>query len=328
MEKRPEKKLLDRVRDAIRVKHYSIRTERAYVGWIKRYIIFHGVRHPQEMGAAEIEAFLTHLAVKRHVAASTQNQALSALLFLYQQVLKKDLERPLDAVRAKRPKRLPTVMTEEEVKAVITALSGVNQLIAKLLYGSGLRLIESLRLRVKDVDFAQRQIIVRDGKGMKDRITMLPDSLVKPLQEQLQRASMIHQRDLKSGYGAVYLPTALERKYPNANREWCWQYVFPARSLSIDPRSGVRRRHHLGESGPQRAVRKAARLAGINKPVGCHTFRHSFATHLLANGYDIRTVQELLGHKDVKTTMIYTHVLNRGGLAVRSPLDTQLAADY
>jgi integron integrase len=328
MEKRPEKKLLDRVRDAIRVKHYSIRTERAYVGWIKRYIIFHGVRHPQEMGAAEIEAFLTHLAVKRHVAASTQNQALSALLFLYQQVLKKDLERPLDAVRAKRPKRLPTVMTEEEVMAVITALSGVNQLIAKLLYGSGLRLIESLRLRVKDVDFAQRQIIVRDGKGMKDRITMLPDSLVEPLQEQLQRASMIHQRDLKSGYGAVYLPTALERKYPNANREWCWQYVFPARSLSIDPRSGVRRRHHLGESGPQRAVRKAARLAGINKPVGCHTFRHSFATHLLANGYDIRTVQELLGHKDVKTTMIYTHVLNRGGLAVRSPLDTQLAADY
>jgi integron integrase len=328
MEKRPEKKLLDRVRDAIRVKHFSIRTERAYVGWIKRYIIFHGVRHPQEMGAAEIEAFLTHLAVKRHVAASTQNQALSALLFLYQQVLKKDLERPLDAVRAKRPKRLPTVMTEEEVMAVITALSGVNQLIAKLLYGSGLRLVESLRLRVKDLDFAQRQIIVRDGKGMKDRITMLPDSLVKPLQEQLQRASMIHQRDLKSGYGAVYLPTALERKYPNANREWCWQYVFPARSLSIDPRSGVRRRHHLGESGPQRAVRKAARLAGINKPVGCHTFRHSFATHLLANGYDIRTVQELLGHKDVKTTMIYTHVLNKGPLAVRSPLDAYLTTDY
>ena len=328
MEKRPQKKLLDRVRDAIRVKHYSIRTERAYVGWIKRYIFFHGVRHPQEMGATEIEECLTHLAVKRNVAASTQNQALSALLFLYQQVLKKDLERPLDAVRAKRPKRLPTVMTEEEVMAVITALSGVNQLIAKLLYGSGLRLIESLRLRVKDLEFAQRQIIVRDGKGMKDRITMLPDSLVKPLQEQLQRASMIHRRDLNNGYGAVYLPTALERKHPNANREWCWQYVFPARSLSLDPRSGVRRRHHLGESGPQRAVRKAVQLAGIDKPVSCHTFRHSFATHLLANGYDIRTVQELLGHKNVKTTMIYTHVLNRGGLAVHSPLDIPLTTDY
>jgi len=307
MEKRPEKKLLERVRDAIRVKHYSIRTEKAYAGWIKRYILFHGVRHPLEMGATEIEEFLTHLAVKRHVAASTQNQALSALLFLYQEVLRKDLERPLDAVRAKKPKRLPTVMTEEEVMAVITALSGVNQLIAKLLYGSGLRLIESLRLRVKDVDFAQRQIIVRDGKGMKDRITMLPDSLVEPLQEQLQRAAMLHQRDLDSGYGAVYLPTALERKYPNANREWCWQYIFPARSLSVDPRSGVRRRHHLGESGPQRAVRKAARLAGINKPIGCHTFRHSFATHLLEDGYDIRTVQELLGHKDVRITM--TNVL-------------------
>lgn len=321
MTKHREKKLLDRVRDAIRAKHYSIRTEEAYVNWIKRYIFFHDKRHPLEMGATEIEEYLTYLAVDQNVAASTQNQALSAILFLYQNVLKKDLERPLDAVRAKKPKRLPVVLTRAEVQQVLAALSGTQQLIARLLYGSGLRLIEGLRLRVKDVDFAQHQIVVRDGKGGKDRVTMLPESLVEPLQEHLHRIEMIHQQDLAQGYGAVYLPNALERKYPNANREWMWQYVFPAKSLSIDPRSGVTRRHHLHESTVRRAVREAAKLTGINKHVTPHTFRHSFATHLLEQGYDIRTVQELLGHKDVKTTMVYTHVLNRGGLAVRSPLD-------
>jgi len=321
MNKQPKKKLLDRVRDAIRVKHYSIRTEDAYVSWIKRYILFHDKRHPREMGVSDIEAFLTYLAVEQHVAASTQNQALSALLFLYREVLKKDLERPVDSVRAKRPKRLPTVLTKEEVFKVIGFLSGTHQLMAKLLYGSGLRLMECVRLRVKDVDFTQRQIIVRDGKGQKDRVTMLPDVLIPLLQEHLRHVKQVHDDDLAKGYGSVYLPFALERKYPNANREWIWQYVFPASKLSRDPRTGSVRRHHVHESSLQKAVKNAARLAGLDKRVTCHTFRHSFATHLLENGYDIRTVQELLGHKDVKTTMIYTHVLNRGPLAVRSPLD-------
>ena len=320
MKKRPPK-LLDQVREAIRLKHYSIRTEEAYVNWIKRYIFFHNKRHPKDMGTPEIEAFLTHLAVKRNVAASTQNQALSALLFLYREVLHIDLEGPIDAIRAKQPKRLPTVLTRNEVFKVIGFLSGTHQLMAKLLYGSGLRLMECVRLRVKDVDFAQHQLIVRDGKGMKDRVTMLPDTLVAPLQEHLRHVKLIHEQDLAKGYGSVYLPYALERKYPNANREWIWQYVFPARKLSKDPRSRAIRRHHTAESSLQKAVRKAARSAGINKRVSCHTFRHSFATHLLENSYDIRTVQELLGHKDVRTTMVYTHVLNRGGLAVRSPLD-------
>ena len=321
MTRHSEKRLLDQVRDAIRLKHYSIRTEQAYVNWIKRYIFFHNLEHPRDMGIPEIEAFLTHLAVDKNVAASTQNQAFAALLFLYREVLKIDLEGPIDSIRAKKPQRLPTVMTREEVMAVITAMSGTFQLIAKLLYGSGLRLIECLRLRVKDIDFAQHQIIVRDGKGMKDRVTMLPDTLVEPLREHLQRVKMLHQQDLAEGYGAVYLPAALERKYPHANREWIWQYVFPAAKRSKDPRSDVIRRHHLGTSAIQNAVRKAAKLAGINKHVTPHTFRHSFATHLLEAGYDIRTVQELLGHKNVKTTMIYTHVLNKGPLAVRSPLD-------
>jgi integron integrase len=315
------KKLLDRVRDAIRVKHYSIRTEQAYVNWIKRYIIFHNKRHPNQMGAAEIEAFLTHLAVKENVAASTQNQAFSALLFLYRDVLHKELDGPINALRAKKPKRLPTVLTKEEVHRLLGHLSGDYLLMAKLLYGSGLRLMECLRLRVKDIDFSQRQIIVRDGKGQKDRVTMLPESLIAPLQAHLQSVERLHQEDLARGFGSVYLPYALERKYPNADREWIWQYVFPSQRLSVDPRSGVVRRHHLDESGLQKAVRAAARAAGIPKKVSCHTFRHSFATHLLEGHYDIRTVQELLGHKDVKTTMIYTHVLNRGGLAVRSPLD-------
>jgi integron integrase len=311
-------KLLDLVREAIRLRHYSIRTEQAYVDWIKRYILFHHKRHPQDMGVAEIEAFLTHLAVVDHVSASTQNQALSALLFLYRHVLNLDLDRPIHATRAKRPERLPVVMSHDETRRVITARSGPEQLMAGLLYGSGLRLMECVRLRVKDIDFAQHQIIVRDGKGGKDRATLLPASLIEPLQKHLQRVKLLHQHDLDSGNGAVYLPFALERKYPNANREWGWQYVFPADTLSKDPRTGVVRRHHVNERNLQRAVKHAAHIVGLIKPVTCHTFRHSFATRLLENGYDIRTVQELLGHKDVRTTMIYTHVLNRGGLAVRS----------
>ncbi len=314
------KKLLDRVRDAIRLKHYSIRTETAYVDWIRRYILFHDKRHPKDMGAPEVEAFLTHLAVHEHVAASTQNQAYSALLFLYREVLHQDLG-PINALRAQKPKRLPIVLTKDEVQRVLSHLSGTHQLMARLLYGSGLRLMECVRLRVKDLDFAQRAIIVRDGKGEKDRITILPESLIAPLQDHLQHVRRLHQEDLAQGYGAVYLPYALERKYPNASREWIWQYVFPSERLSVDPRSASVRRHHVDESGLQRAVREAARQAGIHKRVTCHTLRHSFATHLLQNGYDIRTVQELLGHKDVRTTMIYTHVLSRGGLAVRSPLD-------
>jgi integron integrase len=316
----PPKKLLDLVHDTLRLKHYSIRTEQAYVNWIRRYILFHHKRHPREMGAPEIAAFLTHLATDQNVAASTQNQALSAILFLYREVLHAEVE-TIEAVRAKRPKRLPTVLTRDEVMRVITALSGANRLVAQLLYGSGLRLLECLRLRAKDLDFSYNQIVVRDGKGAKDRVTVLPQNLVEPLRTHLQRVAMIHQNDLAEGYGAVYLPYALQVKYPNANREWIWQYVFPAGNRSLDPRTGLQRRHHLGASGVQRAVRKAARLAGVKKHAACHTLRHSFATHLLEAGYDIRTVQELLGHKDVKTTMIYTHVLNRGGLAVRSPLD-------
>jgi len=315
------KKLLDVVRDTIRRKHYSIRTEEAYVNWIRRFILFHGKRHPKDMGAAEVEAFLTHLATEGHVSASTQNQAFSALLFLYREVLHRELDAPVHALRAKESRHIPAVLTREEVRQVIAQLSGVYQLQARLLYGSGLRLLECLRLRVKDIDFQRRAITVRDTKGNEDRITMLPDSVIEPLKEHLQRVKRLHEEDLAKGYGSVYLPDALDRKYPNASREWIWQYVFPSDRLSTDPRSGVVRRHHLDESGLQKAVRAAARAAGINKRVTCHTFRHCFATHLLENGYDIRTVQELLGHKNVKTTMIYTHVLQRGGLAVRSPLD-------
>lgn len=318
---KPPRKLLDQMRDTLRTQHYSIRTEDAYVEWARRFILFHHKRHPRDMGTPEIEAFLTHLALERKVAASTQNQALSAILFLYRQVLHVDVA-PVDAVRARKPQRLPTVLTRGEVLRVINSMTGTPQLIARLLYGSGLRLLECLRLRVKDVDFEQRALTIRSGKGEKDRITMLPESVVIPLQEHLLRIEQLHAQDLAAGCGAVYLPNALEAKYPNANREWCWQYVFPAKSLSIDPHTGVKRRHHMHESGLQKAVQAAACLAGIiNKPISPHTFRHSFATHLLEAGYDIRTVQELLGHKDVKTTMVYTHVLNRGGLAVRSPLD-------
>jgi integron integrase len=320
MEHRP-KRLLDQVRDAIRLKHYSIRTEESYVTWIKRYILFHNKRHPKEMTSAEIEAFLTHLAVQQNVAASTQNQALSALLFLYRDVLKTPLDIPIDAIRAKKPKRLPTVLTKEETLRVIARLSGTQQLMAKLLYGGGLRLMECLRLRVKDLDFAQHQIIVRDGKGMEDRLTTLPDSLIGPLQEHLSHVKHLHAQDVAQGLGSVYRPYALERNYPRAGRLWIWQYVFPSDRLSKDPHTGITRCHQASESGLQKAVSQAGRSVGLNKRISCHTFRHSFATHLLQQGYDIRTVQELLGHKDVKTTMIYTHVLNRGRLAVRSPLD-------
>jgi integron integrase len=316
----PSKKPLDQLRHALRLKHYSIRTEDSYLDWTRRYILFHNKRHPSEMGSTEIKAFLTHLAVKENVAASTRNQALSALLFLYREVLHKDLG-PIDALRAQKPKRLPTVLTREEVRRVFDHLSGTHLLMTKLLYGSGLRLMECVPLRVKDLDFAQHQIIVRDDKGAEDRVTMLPGSLIAPLQEHLQRVKRLHKEDLAKGYGAVYLPYARARKYPHASREWIWQYVFPADRLSVDPRTGIVRRHHADESGLQKAVRQAARSAGIKKRVTCHTFRHSFATHLLENGYDIRTVQELLGHKDVRTTMIYTHVLKRGSKGVRSPLD-------
>lgn len=273
------------------------------------------------MGVPEIEAFLTHLAVSEQVAASTQNQALSALLFLYQAVLKLPLDESIDASRAKRSKYLPTVLSKAEVRAVLQETSGVIQLLLKLLYGSGLRLSEGLRLRVKDLDFAHRQIVVRDVKGNESRVTMLPDSLIEPLQQHLKKVKRLHQQDLDQGYGSVFLPFALERKYPNADRAWIWQFVFPAIGRSRDPRTGVVRRHHLHESGVQKAIKRAATIAQIHKRVGVHTLRHSFATHLLEDGYDIRTVQELLGHKDVKTTMIYTHVLNKGGRGVRSPLD-------
>ncbi|MFP4346518.1 MAG: integron integrase [Anaerolineales bacterium] len=317
-----KKKLLDRVSEAIQLKHYSPRTEEAYISWIRRFILFHDKRHPREMGAAEIEEFLTYLAVERDVAASTQNQALYALLFLYREVLRKELdEQTIDAVRAKKPRRLPTVLTHDEVRRVLGLLSGTQRLMAKLLYGSGLRLMECLSLRVKDVDFAQTQIVVRDGKGAKDRITLLPESLVPFLQEHLQHVRYLHDDDLRRGYGKVPLPDALARKYSHADREWIWQYVFPASQRTPHPKTGEIVRDHAAPDGLYKALQRATRRAGIEKQVTPHVFRHSFATHLLEDGYDIRTVQELLGHKDVRTTMIYTHVLNRGGLAVRSPLD-------
>jgi len=313
--------LLDVVRDTLRLKHYSYRTEVSYINWIKRYLIFHNRQHPRELGNAEIEAFLTYLAVEQRVAASTQNQALSALLFLYRDVLRLELDIQVDAIRAKPSRYLPTVLTKSEVIAIIRQLSGVYQLVVQLLYGSGLRQTECLQLRVKDVDFGHHQLVVRDTKGNESRVTMLPDSVVAVLKVHLLQVKHLHQQDLAQGFGSVYLPFALERKYPNADRAWIWQYVFPSDRRSRDPRSGIIRRHHLDPSGLQKVVKRATRAAGIEKRVSCHTFRHSFATHLLQAGYDIRTVQELLGHKDVKTTMIYTHVLNRGGRGVRSPLD-------
>jgi len=310
---------LESVRDAIRVRHYSIRTEQAYLGWIKRFILFHGKRHPSEMGAREVTAFLTSLAVDRQVAPSTQNQALNALVFLYRVVLERELE-GIDAVRAKQPQKVPVVLTQDEVARLLRELDGVFWLAACLMYGSGLRVMETVRLRVQDVDFPHKAIIVRDGKGAKDRVVTLADELVVPLQRHLLAVRNTHEKDLADGFGAVWLPHALARKYPNAPKAWGWQYVFPAASRSVDPRSGVVRRHHLGEQSVQRRVKQALRSAGIVKKAGCHTLRHSFATHLLERGMDIRTVQEQLGHKDVRTTQIYTHVLQRGGLAVVSPL--------
>jgi integron integrase len=320
MDTPPPRKLLDQVRDVLRLKHYAYSTEESYVQWIRRFILFHNKRHPKEMGSPEIEQFLTHLAVEGNVAASTQNQALCSLLFLYREVLKQDIGF-VDITWAQRPKHLPTVMTKAEVQAVLHHCSGIYQLVASLLYGSGLRLKEGLRLRVKDLDFSQHLIGVRDAKGFESRVTMLPERLVEPLQAPLLGVKQRHQQDLEQGYGSVELPYALARKYPNADRQWIWQYVFPSDQFSRDPRSGVVRRHHLHESGLQKELKRSLHLVNITKRVTSHTFRHSFATHLLQDGYDIRTVQELLRHKDVKTTMIYTHVLNRGGKAVRSPLD-------
>ncbi len=314
-------RLLDQVRARMRRLGLAIRSEEAYVGWIRRFILANEKRHPREMGAREVEAFLTALAVRDQVAAATQNQALAALLFLYREVLETELPWMDDIRRAKRPERLPVVLSREEAGALLGELSGSCWLQAAILYGSGLRLMECLRLRVQDVDFARREITVRHGKGGKDRRTMLPAALVEPLRAQLAEARRLHERDLAAGFGAVWLPDALARKYPNAAREWLWQYLFPASRRSVDPRSGVERRHHLDESVLQRAVKQAARRAQLGKPATCHTLRHCFATHLLESGYDIRTVQELLGHADVSTTMIYTHVLNRGGRGVVRPLD-------
>jgi len=314
-------KLLDQVRHVIRKKHYSIRTEQAYINWIKRFILFNDKRHPKDMGEREISQYISHLAVKRNVSASTQNQALNAVVFLYKQVLNRDLGDFGNMQRAKRPKKLPTILTKDEANLVLTVMSGTHALMAKLLYGCGLRLMECLRLRVKDIEFNINQVTVRDGKGHKDRVTMLPRQLKQRLTEHLGRVGIIHEEDLKRGLGEVYLPYALSRKYPNAAKEWYWQYVFPSKKISRDPRSGKYRRHHANETALQRAVRNAARSVGISKPVSPHTFRHCFATHLLEAGYDIRTVQDLLGHSDVSTTMIYTHVLNKGGMGVKSPLD-------
>lgn len=314
-------RLLNRLRDAIRRRHYSRRTEEAYIHWTKRFIYFSGKRHPSQLGEPEVTAFLNHLATERNVAASTQNQALSALLFLYKKALGEELDWLDGLVRARRPQRIPVVLTRGETERLLAALDGTPWLMASLLYGTGMRLMECLRLRVKDVDFGYRQVLVRDGKGEKDRVTMLPERLVTPLQNHLEKVRQLHQLDLHEGYGEVHLPYALARKYPRAGYEWGWQHVFPSRNRSVDPEDGVIRRHHLDESVLQRAVKHAARLAGIAKPVHCHVLRHSFATHLLEAGHDIRTVQELLGHKDVSTTMIYTHVLNKGGRGVTSPLD-------
>ena len=318
---RKEKRLVERLREAIRARHYSRQTEKAYWYWIRYFVLFHGKRHPAGMGAAEVSAFLSWLATDRNVAAATQNQALSALLFLYRAVLGMELPWLGDLVRAQRPVRLPTVLSEGEVRRVLACVPENARLMVGLLYGSGLRQAECLSLRVKDIDFAYRQVLVRDGKGAKDRVTMLPENLVQPLQAHLGRVRLLHGRDLKEGFGEVRLPYALARKYPRAGHAWAWQYAFPSDSRSADPQDGVMRRHHVHPDTLGRAVARAALHAGIDKRVSCHTLRHSFATHLLERGYDIRTVQELLGHSDVSTTMIYTHVMNRGARGVKSPLD-------
>ena len=321
-----EPRLLDQVRNSLRRLHYSYRTEQAYLQWVRRFIYFHEKRHPRGMGEPEVAAFLTHLAVDRRVSASTQNQALNAILFLYKQVLEREIGLIQGVTRAKRPERLPVVMTHEEVQTVLRRLSGRDWLLACLMYGAGLRVMECLRLRVKDIDFGLSQIVVRDGKGQKDRVTPLPTLVIPAFRQQIEEVRRLRESDLADGYGEVSTPFALARKYPNAVRELAWWYVFPASQRSRDPYSDRIKRHHLDESAIQKAVKQAVRAAGIAKPVSCHTFRHSFATHLLNSGYDIRTVQELLGHKDVATTMIYTHVLNRGGRGVISPLDRYSSA--
>ncbi len=324
------KKLLDQYRDQLRIKQYSPRTEETYLKWVREYIRYHNpdlnrgqvAIHPSQMTVNEINQFIAHLVVERKISESTQNQALSAILFLYRHVLQITLDEiALTPLRPQKNKRVPTVLSKDEVRAVIANLDGIYKLMAQILYGSGLRLMECLRLRIKDVDFDNHQIIVHDGKGGDDRLTMLPDSLIPPLRQHILQVQATHRQDLANGFGAVHLPYALEKKYANAQRDWIWQYLFPAPNLSQDPRTGITQRHHIHETALQKAVKEAAQRAKIQKRVSPHTFRHSFATHLLQNGYDIRTVQELLGHKDVKTTMIYTHVLQRGGLAVKSPLD-------
>ncbi|GAK60033.1 integron integrase [Candidatus Vecturithrix granuli] len=314
-------RLLAQVRETMRFKHYSPRTEEVYVDWIRQYLHFHGHRHPATMGTADIEAFLSHLAAKRHVTETTQRQALCALILLYRKVLNIDLPGKIHVQRAKESSYVPTVLTREEVQRVLSQLSGTYQLMAQVLYGSGLRMMECVCLRIKDLDFARREITVRSGKGLKDRRTMLPDTLQEPLQRHLARVQHLHEEDVKAGHGHVPLPFALARKYPHAETAWIWQYVFPSATLSTDAQSGKVYRDHTGGEGFQRAVKQAARAAGLSKRVTCHAFRHSFATHLLEDGYDIHIVQELLGHEDVSITMIYTHVLKKGGLAVRSPLD-------
>ena len=314
-------KLLDQMRAALRLRHYSLRTEESYTDWARRYILFHGKRHPRELGAHEVQAFLSHLAVDRRVSASTQNQAKAALLFLYKQVLGVDLPWLAEVVQAKERRRLPVVLNPGEVRALLDQLDGTMGLVAALLYGTGLRLLEGLRLRVKDLDFDRLEVTVRSGKGDKDRVTMLPERLAEPLRAHLEKVRALHEKDRAEGFGEVFLPDALAAKYKGAARQWGWQWVFPSAVRSVDPRSGRTRRHHLFPESVQRAVREAARRAELVKPVTPHVLRHSFATHLLAAGNDIRTIQELLGHKDVATTMIYTHVLNRGGRGVASPLD-------
>ena len=320
MSERPEPRLLDRVRAAIRTRHYSRRTEEAYVSWIRRFIVFHGKRHPRELGEPEVTAFLSSLADRR-VSASTQNQALSAVLFLYEDVLGRRLAWMDQIVRAKRPVRLPVVLSREEVVALLSRLHGTVWLMASLMYGAGLRLLECVELRVKDINFDRGELTLRDGKGGKDRVTMVPATLKEALRDHLRRVKAQHEEDLRAGRGGVALPGVLRLKYPNAPFEWGWHWVFPATRFYVDEETGERRRHHLHESVLQRAVKDAVRAAGIPRPATCHSLRHSFATHLLEAGYDIRTIQELLGHRDVSTTMIYTHVLNQGGRGVRSPLD-------
>lgn len=319
MAKKP--RLLEEVRQSLRVRHYSLRTEQSYIYWIRYFIRFHRMRHPGTMSKEHVEAFLTYLAVNKKVSPSTQNQALSAILYLYKHVLKIKLPWLDNVVRAKRKKFIPVVFTREEVKALLAQFDGTYWLLFSLIYGAGLRISECVSLRVKDVDFHYKQLVIRDSKGSQDRVSVLPAPLIEPLRDHLARVKELHKQDLENGYGDVYLPYALKRKYPNADKEWHWQYVFPSRNIATDPRSGRRRRHHIYEKSLSRVIKRAMRKAGIYKPASTHTLRHSFATHLLEDGYDIRTVQELMGHKDVKTTQIYTHVLQKGGAAVRSPLE-------